>query len=369
MNKTNLNQALAALADALTSDDASQYKIDPLMFVNQLPWRSLSGDHINGGKITNFKSAGITDNAGTEQLVLVNDGISISKVKNDLNVEGTVSATKIKTDILEVKEIIADIKFEKGEPIIFSGGDVFGKGLLWQGHGYTKQFVFNNSPDRFFSSEIIDIGAGKYLSVNGNKVVSETELGPTIVDSNLRSVGRLKGLIVDGSFVLDQYIVYSSDTNRLGIGTDNPHAALSIVEDFVEIGIGSRGENKAGIGTFSSSDVEFITDDTTRLTLKSGGNIELGNKNTLPINVSVFGTLGINVNNPDPRVKLHVNGAVKFNDKLHLSGTGIPDHGSYVPGDIVWNSEPSVNRAIGWVCVRAGTPGIWSPFGRIEESV
>jgi hypothetical protein len=156
MNKTNLNQALAALADALTGDDASQYTIDPLVFVKQLPWRSLSGDHINGGKITNFKSAGITDNSSAEQIVLTNDGVSISKVKNNLTVEGTVSATKIKTDVLEVKEIVADIKFEKGEPIVFSGGDVFGKGLLWQGHGYTKQFVFNNSPDRFFSSEIID---------------------------------------------------------------------------------------------------------------------------------------------------------------------------------------------------------------------
>lgn len=374
MNKQNLNQALAALADALTSDDVSQYKIDPLVFVKQLPWRSLSGDHINGGKILNFSSAGITDQAATEQIKLTNEGVNISaltvgSVKGSLTVENEVVAKTVRVDVLEAKEIKADIQFEKDTPVVFAGSDVFGKGLLWQGHGYTKQFVFNNGPERFFSSEIIDIGAGKHLSVNGNKVLSETELGPTVVSSSLRQVGRLKGLLVDGSVSIDQYIVYSSDTNRLGIGTDAPHAALSIMEDFVEIVLGSRGENKAGAGTFTSNDFELVTDDTARLTLKANGNIELGNKNTLPIQVSVFGTLGVNVNNPDPRVKLHVNGAVKFNDKLQMSGTGIPDNGSYNQGDIVWNSEPSVNRSIGWVCIRAGTPGIWSPFGRIEESV
>ena len=31
----------------------------------------------------------------------------------------------------------------------------YGKGLLWSGHGYTKQFVLGKKPDRFFSTESI----------------------------------------------------------------------------------------------------------------------------------------------------------------------------------------------------------------------
>jgi len=371
MNKQNLDQALAALADALKSEDPNGVIIDPMEFVNKLPKRALSGDHINGGKILNFKSAGINDIATTEQITITNETVSIPAltvgiVKGNLSVENDISAKTIRVDVLEAKEIKADIQFEKDTPIIFAGTDVFGKGLLWQGHGYTKQFVFNNSPERFFSSEIIDIGAGKYLSINGNKVISETELGPTIVDSNLRSVGRLKGLIVDGSVVLDQYIVYNNTNNRLGIGTDTPNAAVSIMDDFVEIVLGSRGAGKAGIGAFTSADLELITDDTARITIKSGGNIDLGSKNTPPVQVSVFGTLGINVSNPDPRSKLHVNGPIKFNNSLHLSESEAPTSGSFNRGDIVWNSDPIPNKYVGWVCVREGAPGLWNPFGKIE---
>jgi hypothetical protein len=76
--------------------------------------------------------------------------------------------------------------------------------------------------------------------------------------------------------------------------------------------------------------------------------------------------LGINVNNPDPRSSLHVNGALKFNDKLHLSGNEPPSSGSFNEGDIVWNSSPQAGKSIGWVCVQPGNPGIWNGFGRIE---
>ena len=75
----------------------------------------------------------------------------------------------------------------------------YGKGLLWSGHGYTKQFVLGKKPDRFFSTESIDLHLGKHYSINNVPVVTETELGSTVVKSNLREVGRLKGLVVDGS--------------------------------------------------------------------------------------------------------------------------------------------------------------------------
>ena len=43
-----------------------------------------------------------------------------------------------------------------------------------------------------------------------------------------------------------------------------------------------------------------------------------------------------------------------------------PESGSYALGDIVWNDKPKPTGYVGWICVRAGTPGEWKPFGQIS---
>lgn len=361
MNNKNLDQALAALGDALKSQNPDAVKpLTPLELASQLPKRALSGDHIVGGKILKFASAGITDSATKEQLVITDNGITINGTVDSL------TANIIKVDVLEVKDLRADIQFEKDQPIIFAGKDVYGKGLLWKGQGSTKQFVFNSGPDKFFSSEIIDIAKDKYLSMDGVKVLDGLELGPSITKSNLREVGRLKGLVVDGGFSVNSYLFFNATANRLGLGTDQPNAAFSIADDGVELMLGSKDGNKGVIGTFNSVDLDLVTDNTTRLSIKATGDIELGNKNTLPIKVTVNGVLGVNVLTPDPRAVLHVGGALKFNDTLHLKGTGAPQDGNYNQGDIVWNAKPQQRGSIGWVCVQGGSPGIWATFGEIK---
>jgi hypothetical protein len=61
----------------------------------------------------------------------------------------------------------------------------------------------------------------------------------------------------------------------------------------------------------------------------------------------------------------YTNGPVKFENKKFLNGSGIPTSGTYRQGDIVWNENPVSTSYIGWVCVKAGTPGEWKPFGQI----
>jgi hypothetical protein len=251
-------------------------------------------------------------------------------------------------------------------PFINFKGDVPGKGLIWSGDGNTKQFIFAPNPDRFFVSENIDLGKGKGISVNNVKIIDDKELGPTVVKSNLREVGRLKGLIVDGGFVVNQYLIYDANTDRLGIGTEQPNATLSIVDQNIELVFGASEPNVGSIGTFNSADLELVTDNTARITINAGGNITLGNPNAGPVKVKVVGSLGVNVSTIDPRTDLHVSGAVKFNDKLHLSASEVPTSGAFNEGDIVWNNSPQPGRFIGWVCTRAGNPGLWSGFGRIE---
>jgi hypothetical protein len=245
-------------------------------------------------------------------------------------------------------------------------GDIEGKGLIWQGNGHTKQLIWNTNPERFFSSESIDLAKGKYFSVNNIKVLDDLELGPSITKSNLREIGRLRGLIVDGSVSINQYLFYNSTTDRLGLGTEEPNAAFSVADEGVEIILGAREYNKAGIGAYNSADLELITDNTTRVTIGAAGDIDLGNRNNGPIKVSVHGSLGINVGTTDPRTALHVGGAVKFNDTLHLKGERPPEGGAFKKGDIVWNSEPQQRGYVGWICIQSGNPGIWSQFGEIK---
>ena len=81
--------------------------------------RELSGNKINGGMITNFKSVGVTDEAKSTKLTIHNDGITVDKihtniltkpvtVQGDLTVHGLVHATK-----LQVDEVTADVRNER----------------------------------------------------------------------------------------------------------------------------------------------------------------------------------------------------------------------------------------------------------------
>lgn len=251
-------------------------------------------------------------------------------------------------------------------PFIVIKGDVEGKGILWKGSGNNKQFIFTPNPDRFFISESLDLAKNKSISINNVNVLSNRELGPTVTKSNLTEVGRLKGLVVDGGFTVNQYLVYDPNSDRLGIGTDQPNAALSIMDQNIELVFGASDPNVGSIGTFNSANLELVTDNTARLTISAGGNISLGNPNFGPVQVSVNGSLGINVSTIDPRTNLHVSGAIKFNDKIHLSGSEAPTSGAFNEGDIMWNNNPQSGRFVGWVCTRAGNPGQWSGFGKIE---
>lgn len=363
---SNLNNILAALGDELNGI-TKQSAPDPKEIARKLPLRSLTGDHINGGKIQNFASYGITDTAAKTQLTVSNDGVHVTSLTADYVENLTISGT-LKTKILEVEEIRADIKFEKDVPITFSSDNLDGKGLLWAGKGNTKQLVFASNPDRFFVSENIDFARGKSITVNNIKLIDENELGPTVTKSSLKEVGRLKGLIVDGNFVLDQYVVYQSATNRLGLGIEEPNSAFSVAEDGIEIVVGTKDAVKGYVGTYSSNNFDIVTDNTARISVTGSGNITLGNTKLAPVQVSVHGKLAVRVATPDPEVDLHVAGAVKFNNRLQKYDLSYPTSGFYNEGDLVWNIEPKMNSYVGWVCIQSGNPGLWAPFGKIGNS-
>jgi hypothetical protein len=368
----NINNILAALGDEINGI-AQKGAPDPKEIARKLPFRSLTGDHINGGKIQNFSSSGITDKSTGEQLTLTDNGVAVKKFSEGFVVNGNIQAEDaqvkiLKAEVIQADNIVGKIEYANDVPIIFSGKDIEGKGILWSGQGNTKQFIYAANPDRFFISENLDFARGKSITVNSIKLIDDKELGPTITKSNLREVGRLNGLIVDGSVAIGQYIYFDNNTNRLGVGTEEPAAAFSVAEDGVEVVIGTKDSTKGYIGTHASNSFDLVTDNTSRINISAGGNIQLGNPKLPPVQVAVHGKMSIRVSTPDPEVDLHVNGSIKFNNRLQKYDRNYPTAGSYNEGDIVWNIEPKMNTYVGWVCIQTGSPGIWAPFGKIGNS-
>lgn len=368
MNRKHLDQALAALADALESGSPSDKENNPLEFIAKIPKRAINGDLINGGKIFNFSSSGIDDKAKSTQISISDDGVSITKLKtkeisNDITILGNLQANEVLVDVLTAKRINADIQFDKETSVEFSGKSIEGKGLVWKGQGNVKQFVY--SDNHFFSSESINIHQGKKYSINGTIVLDENELGGTITKSNLRELGRLKGLVVDGHVNINNYLFYNADSDRIGLGTEVPKAALTVAEDMIEVSLGTKDESRGFVGTNQSHAFDIVTGDISRISIASNGNIILGNNKLPPVNVTVHGKLSIRVPMPDPEVDLHINGAIKYDNHTHRYDKSFPTVGSYNKGDIVWNSEPKEGSHVGWTCVMSGAPGTWLPFGRI----
>lgn len=272
-----------------------------------------------------------------------------------------LTENKASTDAIFSDLRFLEFKAKKGE-------SNYGKGLIFTGNGNAKQFVFGAKPDHFFSTENINLAREKQFLIDGIGVLSSNELGSTITKSNLREVGRLRGLIVDGSVNINDYLFFNGSADRLGLGTDAPNAALSVAEGAIEVMLGTVFETGHGmIGTYASHDFDIVTDDTPRITVRANGNIDLGNPTKNPITVSIHGKLSVGVKVPDPNVDLHINGAVRLNNHIQMYAVEPPKQGNYTAGDIVWNSTPHVGACVGWVCVKAGDPGQWNPFGDIKE--
>ena len=361
---TDIRKSLESLADAI---EQIASKPAPASVIND---RSISGNKINGGMITNFSSAGIKDNTvhnGTPVLT-IEDGyiktpeIQTNKVRNPLTVDGNLTVNgEITATRLHVDEISADIRHERTSPLEFKGegGPAIGKGLIWTGGKYTKQFVLQK--DRLLSSESLDVSQGKDYRIGNQIILSETELGSTVTKSNLRKVGQLDNLTVAGPFVLDNYVFWDTGSQRLGIGTDQPNGMLSIGSFDQEFFIDSTDERSFKLGTWTTAGLDIVTDDTARISIGPSGVISLNNK------VSVKGTLGVNVKNYSEDVDITTAGPVRFQDKKFEVADTHPNSGSYKLGDIVWNNNPQPTGHVGWVCVREGTPGVWKRFGQISS--
>jgi len=330
--------------------------------------RELSGNKINGGVITNFSSTGIKDEAGSSVVVVKNDGIHVdtvytSELANSVSVRGNLSVFgEVSAEKLHVNEITSDVRNERTSPLEFKGEDTasYGQGLIWTGGSYTKQLVLRDGPDRLWSSESIDLHRDKSYFINGVSVIDATSIGNSVIDSNLKTVGKLRELQVAGDLVIDGFVKYNSETEQFSIGSEDPNGIFSIESFDHQFIIDPTQDKNWKIGTWTTSGLDIVTDDTARIKIENSGTIRVLSK------TSFDQPIGIGVKNFEDDCDLTVAGAIRFQNTKHERLSDIPESGNYRKGDIVWNEDPKPTGFVGWVCVREGTPGEWKGFGQIS---
>jgi hypothetical protein len=340
----------------------------------QLNENDLSGDLIHGGTITNFASTGIKDLSTKQSLVVEDDKITVrtisvktldgdTVVRGDLKIYGVLDAGFVRTTELITNQIYEKqyIEFSKGEK-----ESNIGTGLLWPSEPYNKQFVLLAGPDRFFSTESLEIAKGRDFIIGGSSVLNLESLGSSVVNSNLKTLGTLRELNVSGAINFNDYVFFDPINNRFSLGQDQPTGLFTVYdyETNVELIIDTDKTSRGRIGTFNTKPLDIITDDQTRVSIDEQGNITLGHEYRDSTVVRTYGKLSVNVKNPTEQFE--VAGNMRVGGKLHSRGIEPPRQGSYVQGDIVWNDNPLPGGFIGWVCVRTGAPGTWKSFGTIN---
>lgn len=284
----------------------------------------------------------ITDN--TERMLFTRSGeivVGHAKHKNAVfKVNGKIIADSIETNNRSIKSL------EFGPPEWHTEPHQIG--LFWKGTS-TRSFTLDLDPDRFLSSESIDLAVEKYYSIDRAMVLSKTSLGASVTDSSLTKLGILENLNVAGpvrfsgigqTLTFNNGLTLSSTTN-------------SITFDYNAI--------KA------SNNFAVEVDGEPEISVSSNGNISIGNRHNVNRTVSVFGQLSVGVRHPDPGVSFVTAGTMSFAGKKFITGDIVPTTGQFNKGDICWNIDPKVSDYVGWVCVMSGTPGQWEPFGAIGK--
>jgi hypothetical protein len=268
-------------------------------------------------------------------------------------------------EVVKTAISVEDVRLSRTKSLEFmpnDSGEASGLGLFWKEKTGTKQFVLRQ--DRLFSSENVDLQLGKFYSIGNVPVLREEELGATVRKSYLTEVGTLKNLNTQGDLSIDGYIYYNAGLNRLGIGTEEANASLSVVSLDSEFIVDVEGTNTR-IGNWTTDDLEIVTDNTARISISSTGKVTLGSNNESQVVVN--GHLGVGINNPSNDTSITTAQGIRFAGTKFETGTKAPDAGVYKKGDIVWNSDPKPTGYVGWICIREGSPGVWKPFGSIAS--
>lgn len=238
----------------------------------------------------------------TQIFTIENDKVVITKLAlkelagnvnhtGDLTVGGTLTVDKIVVNNPEPEVSNPSL----GKWIGVQEDEINGQGFQWTWGNGSVNLIYRDG-GRIWSDGDFDLDVNRSYKIDNTPVISASELGPTITKSNLKQVGTLKTLSVVGNATLSEFAFFNSGFGRLGLNTEDPNAALGIVENDVEIIVGSQDYGSASIGTYTNNDLNLVTDNTNRITIKNSGEINLLG------NVKINGTLNVETIISDTRL-------------------------------------------------------------------
>lgn len=294
------------------------------------------------GTYSNHNLSIITDN--TPRVTFKNSGEIVFGSELVKSADVTIYGT------LKVDTLISDTRIDRYSPLEFKSSrdkSIYGQGLLWTGTGSTKQLIMRADPDRLWTTESIDIAADHAYFINGSPVLSEHSLGQYVTKSNLKTLGVLEGLEVEGDSLING--------NIIGISAKFGSLVISDYHNSISFAKSNINASTSISINVSEDEVYFANDQ----------EISIGNKLNILRPVKIYGPVAIGVSTPDPSLKFSVNGPISINNRKFIDGDSIPTEGMFTKGDICWNSTPTPGNYVGWICIADGSPGTWATFGVI----
>jgi cytoskeletal protein CcmA (bactofilin family) len=260
----------------------------------------------------------------------------------DVSVDGNVKITgTLEAQTIKASQVITENggAFELGNFTADSEGQLNGQGIHWLTD--TADFMLTyRTGARLWTNASMDLGANSSYKIDDTDVLTIGELGRTVAKSNLREVGQLKNLTVLGDTHLAGFAAFNGTLGRLGINTENPNSALSVVENDVEVMIGAYRPNVGHIGTHSSDDLALVTDNTTRITLKNNGQVIFGNETTRNADVRIYGTLQVDTVVSDSRIDRYSPLEFKASKDQEIYGQGLQWTGTGSMRQFVMRASP-----------------------------
>jgi hypothetical protein len=272
---------------------------------------------------------------------------SIANTSGDFTHVGDYFINGVLTvDTINVKNLIA----EEGDPndignwVVNTEAELNGKGLSWAwGEGNT--ILQYRAGNRLWTNGAVDLAAGQQYKIDNVPVLSANSLGDSIVNSKLKTIGTLNDLKVSGDATLGDFFFVNSTFNKIGIGTEDPAASLTILDNNVEIHLGSPDYNIATIGTASNHDFAIISDNQSRITVKQDGEVHIGNEKSRNGLLRVFGSIYVDNLIADTRVDR--SSALEFSTTRDQSiyGLGLIWSGTGPQRELVMYSDPDRIRS------------------------
>ena len=207
---------------------------------------TLSGNLIKGGVIEKFNSTGIQDNSDRVQLTIINDAVIV---------EDRIISQELHTQNIETVDLIVR-------------GNVEVTGNFVKNENFTNQIkqASKLAIDEFVNNDI-DIKKNKLLT-EGKILLTQDTLGPSVVNSNIRKLGLLQNLRVQGDAVFSE-TMFVGENKKIGINTDNPEGVLTIWDDDADLTFAKKSRRNMRIGSTRDSDLTLGSNNKDQVILKS----------------------------------------------------------------------------------------------------